>query len=111
MWKYGLASDTKENHEIFSKKNLTNQYTVQYNHIFNKTLITIKQGLIDQSELNLNLLMVDDFSNLHNTNLVKHIYFFNKLVMSQFQESPGIQKQSAGMHIFQVTLPDQIDST
>ena len=27
--------------------------------------------------------------------------------MPKFQESPGIQKQSTGMHIFQATLPDQ----
>ena len=31
--------------------------------------------------------------------------------MSKFQESPDIQKQSTGMHIFKVTLPDQIDYT
>ena len=80
-----------------------NQYTVEYHQILNKTLINIKWGLFVQSDLNLNLLTVDDSSNLHNTNLVKEIYFSNKLVMSKLQESPGIQKQSTGMHIFQVT--------
>ena len=107
----GLASNTKENYEIFSKKYLMNQYTVLYHQILSKTLITTKQGLFDQSEINLNILTVDDSSNLHDTNLVKQIYFFNKLVMSKFQESPSIQKQSTDMHIFQVTLPDQIGST
>ena len=27
--------------------------------------------------------------------------------MPKFQESPGVQKQSIEMHIFQATLPDQ----